>query len=123
MYAAQHQRPAQPSLRKHGAAFFAVLAMMSLPRLARSQGAVDTPDTCADPRVQVEGVPSADWRDSVERLCQALQHMKDVDPSVRLRIVPKDAALEVEATLGDGRVALRRVHAPEDLLLTVEALV
>ena len=77
---------------------------------------------CADPRVHVEGTLDSRWLAPVVQLCEDLKTMTDLDPSAALRIVPVDDDIVVEATLGDGRHALRRVHATDSLTFTVEAL-
>jgi hypothetical protein len=83
----------------------------------------EAPDAaCADPRVVVEGALDARWLEPLTRLCEQLAASKDLDPSARLRFVPAGPDVIIEATLGDGRSALRRVRSPEDLRLTVEAL-
>jgi hypothetical protein len=126
MYAAAYRRLAEPASGALGRALsmVAIVTALFVSRPARAQttpGAESVP--CSDGRLRVDGELSEDWRNSVVRLCDALSKMRDVDPSVRLRIVPADDDVLVEATLGDGRAAIRRVHSPDDLAFTVEALV
>jgi hypothetical protein len=71
----------------------------------------------------VEGTMNKAFIDPVLRLCESLSSRHDVDESIRLRIVPAGEECIVEATLPDGRVALRRVRSPDDLAPTVDALV
>lgn len=126
MYAAAHRRLPEPASRAIVCALFTVGMMTALlvPTRARAQVTFGTESVpCSDRRLRVDGELSEDWRNSVEQLCNALPKMHDVDPSARLRIVPADDDVLVEATVGDGRVAVRRVHSPDDLALTVAALV
>jgi hypothetical protein len=78
--------------------------------------------SCADGRISAEGELEAKWREPVETLCAQFAAMKDVDPSVRIRMRAAGGNLEIEATLGDGRTAHRTLRSPDDLLTTVEAL-
>jgi hypothetical protein len=56
-------------------------------------------------------------------LCDRLAATSDVDPSARLQIDASDLELTVQASLADGRFAIRHVRVPERLFATVEALV
>jgi hypothetical protein len=77
---------------------------------------------CADGRISVQGELEAKWREPVESLCAQFPTMKDVDPSARIRMMAAGSNLELEATLGDGRIAHRTLRSPDDLMTTVEAL-
>lgn len=126
MYATANPGPADPSRRAPVVLLPLVLAVIAAaaPLPSRAQPATVTAQTaCKDERVQVEGALSDQWLDAVIRLCDALAKMNDVDPSARLHIAQSDADLVVGAVVADGRVAVRRVQAPEELLPTVEALV
>jgi hypothetical protein len=103
-----------------GSAFWAGFAAVLLcPPVA---GAQDVASTCADPRITVEDGVDARWTEPLARLCKQLATWHDVDPSARLHVVAAGQDVIIEARLGDGRTALRRIHAPDDLSLTVEAL-
>lgn len=79
-------------------------------------------ESCADPRVSVQGELDPRWLAPVIDLCEALKALPDLDPQAKLRLVPKGADIVVEVRLADGRTALRRVGSPDELRLTVEAL-
>jgi hypothetical protein len=84
--------------------------------------AQDSARVCAQGRVRIEGSLNERWLASIARVCEELPAMKDVDPSAQLRIKPDGDAIELEATLGDGRRTSRRVRTPDELGWTVEAL-
>ncbi|HEX3597768.1 MAG TPA: hypothetical protein VHU80_21815 [Polyangiaceae bacterium] len=77
---------------------------------------------CRAAHVSVDGELDTDWRESVERLCEELSTMTDVDSSALLNIVQAGHDVQVKVTLVGGRTALRVVHSPDDLLTIVEAL-
>lgn len=77
---------------------------------------------CADPGVSVEGSLSPDWADALAATCASLGSLGDVDPAARLVVVPAGEGVIVEVALRDGRRTLRRVRHPEDLSLTIAAL-
>jgi hypothetical protein len=78
---------------------------------------------CRDPRVTVEGELEARWLASVIEMCESLERLPNVDPTARLRVVPDGQDVVIEVSVADGRRALRKVSSPEDLGLTVEALI
>jgi hypothetical protein len=96
-------------------------AVFLCPRAAQGEGH-DADAACVDPRVVVEGALDARWLEPLTRLCEQLPAIKDMDPSARLRFVAAGPDVIIEATLGEGRSALRRLRSPDDLRLTVEAL-
>jgi hypothetical protein len=77
---------------------------------------------CADPRVSVEGRLPEPFLEPVVRLCEELATLHDVDGAAHLRVVPASGGVIVEASLDDGRVAMRRVQDPKQLRATAEAL-
>ena len=77
---------------------------------------------CADPRVSIAGALDTVWLEAVVSLCEDLGSIPDIDPQVRLRVIPAGTDVIVEASLPDGRTTLRRVRKPRDLRLTAEAL-
>jgi hypothetical protein len=79
--------------------------------------------SCAAGRVQIAGSISARWFANVARLCAELPTMKDADASARLRIAPDGDAVVLSVVLGDGRATSRRVRTPDELPLSVEALI
>ncbi|MDB4986078.1 MAG: hypothetical protein JWN04_1256 [Myxococcaceae bacterium] len=90
---------------------------------ARTTAHAQPGSACAEQRLRVEGTLAPQWFSPVVKLCEALATMADVDPSAQLRVVGAGDDVIVEVTLGDGRSTLRRVRVPNDLPLTVEALV
>ena len=91
--------------------------------LATSAAYAQPGSACNEQRVRVEGTLAPQWLEPVVKLCETLASMPDVDASAQLRVVGAGDDVIVEVTLGDGRSTLRRVRAPSDLPLTVEALV
>ncbi|MDB4971791.1 MAG: hypothetical protein JWN48_132 [Myxococcaceae bacterium] len=89
----------------------------------RSSAEAQPGSACTEQRLRVEGSLSPQWFVPVVQLCETLGTMANIDRSAQLRVVAAGDDVIVEATLGDGRSTLRRVHAPADLSLTVEALV
>lgn len=106
--------------RQSSAIFSAFAAVLMT--IAGHAGAAEPGVPCADGRISVEGELDAIWREPVESLCAQFPTMKDVDPSARIRMMAAGSNLEIEATLGDGRVAHRTLRSPDDLMTTVEAL-
>lgn len=102
---------------------FAAAGAAALCLASRQVDGAETGSVCADPRVHVEGELDARWLAPVIDVCEQLGSMTDVDPSARLRIVAAGKDVIVEATLQDGRTAMRRITRPDDLRLTIEALV
>ncbi len=84
--------------------------------------AEDTGPLCVDSRVAVDSALSDEWSVAVRRLCTVLSTWTDADPSAHMRLTPSGRDIILEVDTGDGRAAFRRVHAPEDLELVVEAL-
>lgn len=52
------------------------------------------------------------WARAVLSLCEELDTLPDLDPSVVVRIIASRPDVILEASLPDGRTALRRVHLP-----------
>ena len=92
---------------------------MTVTGLAR---AADSGTSCAEGRISLEGQLDAKWREPVDSLCAGFGTMKDVDPTARIRITSTGSDLELDATLGDGRMAHRTLRSPDDLMTIVEAL-
>jgi hypothetical protein len=100
----------------------AAAAVACVAALATTARAETSGYTCAEARILVADGLDPRWTAPVGHLCEQFAAMKDVDPSARLHLTPASGDLELQASLGDGRVAHRRVRSPEDLLTVVEAL-
>jgi hypothetical protein len=107
-----------PAWRRIGLGLFAAL-LLSLPLKARAE---EEAAACADPRLRLAGELPTRWIEPVARLCERFGSMKDVDPTARLLITPSEDDIVLDVSLGDGRVAVRRIHSPDDLQTMVEAL-
>ena len=79
--------------------------------------------SCPDARVHIQGELAPLWVEPVTRLCEEFGSLADLDPAVHLTLSMLGEELVVEAVASEGRTATRRVRAPEDLRLKVEALV
>jgi hypothetical protein len=100
----------------------AAAAAATLVTAAGLATAAEPETSCAEGRISMEGALDAKWREPVESLCEQFATMKDVDPTARIHIVAAGSNLELDATLGDGRMAHRTLRSPDDLMTTVEAL-
>lgn len=94
-----------------------VMLVVSLSEPARAQE-----PSCSDGRIRIEGPLDAAWARAALELCETLSTLPDLDPQILVRIVSSRPGVILEASLPDGRTALRRVHAPADLRPTLEAL-
>ncbi len=95
--------------------------------MASTRAAVAAPTetvslSCSNPRIVVEGNLSAHWAEAALALCESLAQRSNLDAQVDIRILPAGQAVILEATLADGRTALRRVRTPADLGPTFNAL-
>lgn len=97
----------------------AILCCALFARVARA----DNAPVCPNGRVIVQGALGEEWLEPVARVCEHFGNIRDSDPSATLLIVPSGDEIEARATLGDGRTAVRRVRSPNELEMTVEALV
>lgn len=79
-------------------------------------------DGCAALGIRVEGELSAQWQAVLERACLDIDE-RFTDATAHTRITPVDRDLTVAVTLADGRSTSRRVHVPEALRPTLEALI
>ena len=70
----------------------------------------------------VDGEPSAPWRAVIERACLDIDE-RFTDPTAETHIVPIEGDLTITVNLADGRSTARRVHLPEALRPTLEALI
>ncbi|MEP6651991.1 MAG: hypothetical protein ABJA82_01450 [Myxococcales bacterium] len=77
---------------------------------------------CGDSRVRIIGSPEARWVDPIFRACATLSLMGDRDESAQVRLFVDGPDVLVQVSLEDGRSASRVVHSPEDLEVTLEAL-
>ena len=80
------------------------------------------PRLCADPRVEIRGWPGPQWREAIARACATLANAPDSDRSARVTIAQVGEALELEATLVDGRSTVRTVRTPGSLEVALQAL-
>ena len=94
--------------------------VVMLPTLAFAQ---DDGPTCDDGRVRWQADLDPIWWPSLREACTRLRAMKNSDQTVRVRIIPDDAEVIVEAIAEDGRTALRRVAKADELHMTLRALV
>lgn len=93
----------------------ALVVSLSVP--ARAQA-----PACSDARILIEGPLDPVWARAVLELCEGLHELPDLDPKIVVRIISSRPDVILEASLPDGRTALRRVRAPADLRPTLEAL-
>lgn len=70
----------------------------------------------------IEGLIEERYLEPIAKLCEELGAVHDVDMTAHLRIAPSADGVVVEASLTDGRVAVRHVTSPAQLRTTVEAL-
>ena len=78
--------------------------------------------SCSDSRLTVDGSVAVRWTEAIVMLCESLAVLPDLDAHVAIRIVASGRDVILEATLTDGRTALRRVRAPAELGPALEAL-
>ena len=93
----------------------ALVVSLSVP--AHAQGAA-----CGDARIRIEGPLEGRWARAVLALCESLHELPDLDPQIVIRVISSQPDVILEASLPDGRTALRRIRAPADLRPTLEAL-
>ena len=103
-------------LSRLGGSCVALIVSLSLPAHAQA------PAACSDPRIAIEGPLEPAWARAVLELCDSLGSLPDLDPKIVIRVISSHPQVILEASLPDGRTALRRVHAPADLRSTLEAL-
>jgi len=97
----------------------AALAAASNSATARA----DAPEQrCAAVPMTVEGQLDSLWIDALARACAQLGARSDVDHGARLSVHAFGDELVIEATLADGRSAVREVASPLALARVLEAL-
>ena len=79
-------------------------------------------DGCSGLGIKIDGEPSAPWRVVIERACLDIDE-RFTDPTAETHILPVERDLTITVTLADGRSTSRRVHLPEALRPTLEALI
>ena len=70
----------------------------------------------------VDGSVGAAWSSAIEAARASLAGRADLDPGARVEILGAGEAIIVHVRLQDGRSTVRRVLRPDDLVVTLEAL-
>jgi hypothetical protein len=104
----------------HSVLFVTTLA--STPTLTRTNGDTTRSPVCPDERVSIEAALPPNWADEVQRVCLELPSWRNLDPDVRVQLRSMPTTVGIDATSGDGRKASREVHTPQELRLTMKAL-
>ncbi len=78
--------------------------------------------TCPPLVIEAAGTIGARWPELVPSARAALSQRENIDRCAHVRLVSGKDAISVEVALADGRVALRAVAGPEDVVPTLEAL-
>ena len=94
----------------------------ALPMSSQALGQQDPEQECAAPSVHAGESLDQSWRDKIGELETRLADLAEGEPCAQLEVAKHGDAVFVEIWLADGRMAARRVDAPEALLATVEAL-
>jgi len=95
-----------------------VLMMTTRPGLAQPTAAAW--ERCG---IEVAGSLSVLWAEALTRACEELAARQDLDQDARLRVTPgPHGGLTLQATLRDGRAAVRHVDSREGLTRTIAAL-
>jgi hypothetical protein len=99
-----------------------VVAMLlsSMTGAAHAQPSAADWESC---RIELAGPISAAWASALRQACDELAARQDLDQDAHVRIASGPAdSLTLQATLRDGRSAVRHVESPAGLALTMAAL-
>ncbi len=100
---------------------FPVLAGILVGSSARDARAAEGP-TCSHVAIEADSSIETRWPGLSGRVRETLEAREDVDRCARIILTSRDAMIDVEVSLPDGRSARRSVSGREDVIPALEAL-
>src|SRR5438445_1804576 len=107
---------------RHRAVTVAIIAVVGISETSAFGEASNQRPACQGPSLATEGSIGSEWMPVVAVIQARLRRNDDLDHCAELHMIRSQDGLRVRVTTADGRTATRFVALPENLLVTVEAL-
>src|SRR5882672_5481578 len=107
---------------RHRAVTAAAIAVVGISVTSSIGAASNERPACHGPSLTTEGALESEWIPVVAIIHARLRRNDDLDKCAELHMSQSQDGLRVRVTTADGRTAIRHVALPENLLVTVEAL-